>query len=648
MPWIARSHESSSSRNSDNDGLDYTAMLPPKVWAESWRRNHYLVFLVAVISITLKIQIVLAPGLYSIQTIEAGGPVHIEILDSLNTTVPAWQSRDSSPYYIAQAIESFDMGYPFGVNEQISYQTFKRRSGSRGTVGTPIEATVAGFSTETQCLKLQNHSYSEIIQNMERFSLYSVRDLKLHFNGCEEPLSIPGFQNTTSYYGNTSGNFSHWGSHSALVKPTSCIGLSHEFKHSLSYAARFERPTMNSSSVALVDLAAVLCSSGSWVSRVKVIDNGTIPLVEVLPDENRYPVAANLWDLIDNSVPTGSWNESSINQVSGPVETAYNFFGNFSGTYVDSTDASLYTSEVLYRSVMDMSRILGPWVGHYRLRHSNDQHLNATGAVFTRVTKLMVNKWTCLSMTMIFGLDMLMMALILLFYRDITKIWYRDPLTIIGNVTFFQHPRRSSDEGSKYSPEPNDKATKWGNCEFTPLVLKVWARAGAVIFIIAIITGLCYSLKTSLEYQGIATVSSEAGYAYLLWTSVPTLVMLSIALYVNSCDFTYRGLATLSALSTKSCRSAEMDSSFSDMLGLQVLYYSLRAHIGTVTVTQFFAIICALLTTLISVAFTVKTIPEASTISLQQKTWFGSGDTGNATALNFKRQIFEQPRPPSG
>ncbi|KAK1711678.1 hypothetical protein BDP67DRAFT_592775 [Colletotrichum lupini] len=627
MPWIACNQESSSSRNSDNNELDYTAMFPPKAWTESWRRKHYLVFLVA-------IQIVLAPGLYSIQTIEAINPIDIEILDSFNTTIPAWQSRDTRPYYMAQAIGNFDMGYPFGVNEQISYQIFKRISGSRGTVDSPIEATVAGLSTETQCLKLENYTYSEITQDINKSSLYSVRDLNLHFNGCEGPLSIPGSQNTIKYYGKTTGNFSHWGSHSALIKPTSCAGLSHESKYSLYYAARFERPTINSSSLDF-DLAAVLCSSG----LVKVTDNGTMPLVEVLPDENRYPITANLWDLIGNSVPFGfSWNQSNINRVSGPVDTAYSFFGNLSRMGVDSSGASLYTNEVLYRSVMDMSRILGPWIGHYRLRHSDGQYLNATGAVFTKVTKLMVNKWTCLSMTTNFGLEMLMVALVLLFFENMTMIWYRDLLTVIGNMIFLQHQRRSSDGGSKDSPKLKDKAIEWGNCDFTPLVLKVWARASIISLIVVVTTGLSYSLKTSMEYQGIATVSEEANHAYLLWTSVPTLLMLSIALYINSFDSTYRGLATLSALAIKSCRVTAMDMSFSNMLGLQILYHSLRAHIGTVTVTQFLAIICSLLTTLASVVFTIKTIPETSTISLQQKTWFGSGEIRNATELSRKRQ----------
>ncbi|KAI3554379.1 hypothetical protein CABS03_06964 [Colletotrichum abscissum] len=364
-----------------------------------------------------------------------------------------------------------------------------------------------------------------------------------------------------------------------------------------------------------------------------------MPLVEVLPDENRYPITANLWDLIGNSVPFGiSWNQSNINRVSGPVDTAYSFFGNSSRMGVDSSGASLYTNEVLYRSVMDMSRMLGPWIGHYRLRHSDGQYLNATGAVFTKVTKLMVNKWTCLSMTTIFGLAMLIVALVLLFFENMTMIWYRDLLTVIGNMIFLQHQRRSSDGGSKDSPRLKDKAIEWGNCDFTPLVLKVWARASIISLIVVVTTGLSYSLKTSMEYQGIATVSEEANHAYLLWTSVPTLLMLSIALYINSFDSTYRGLATLSALAIKSCRVTAMDMSFSNMLGLQVLYHSLRAHIGTVTVTQFLAIICGLLTTLASVVFTAKTIPETSTISLQQKTWFGSGEIRNATELSRKRR----------
>ncbi|UQC84374.1 uncharacterized protein CLUP02_09870 [Colletotrichum lupini] len=572
MPWIACNQES----------LD--RVLETKTLSRLPRRRY---------CVALKIQIVLAPGLYSIQTIEAINPIDIEILDSFNTTIPAWQSRDTRPYYMAQAIGNFDMGYPFGVNEQISYQIFKRISGSRGTVDSPIEATVAGLSTETQ-----------------------PESTFQWLRGATIDTWIPEYHQILRQ--------NNWKLFS-LGKPF-CFDQTNII------------PTINSSSLDF-DLAAVLCSSGLWVSRVKVTDNGTMPLVEVLPDENRYPITANLWDLIGNSVPFGfSWNQSNINRVSGPVDTAYSFFGNLSRMGVDSSGASLYTNEVLYRSVMDMSRILGPWIGHYRLRHSDGQYLNATGAVFTKVTKLMVNKWTCLSMTTNFGLEMLMVALVLLFFENMTMIWYRDLLTVIGNMIFLQHQRRSSDGGSKDSPKLKDKAIEWGNCDFTPLVLKVWARASIISLIVVVTTGLSYSLKTSMEYQGIATVSEEANHAYLLWTSVPTLLMLSIALYINSFDSTYRGLATLSALAIKSCRVTAMDMSFSNMLGLQILYHSLRAHIGTVTVTQFLAIICSLLTTLASVVFTIKTIPETSTISLQQKTWFGSGEIRNATELSRKRQ----------
>ncbi|KAK1496427.1 hypothetical protein CCUS01_02774 [Colletotrichum cuscutae] len=517
MPWIAFSHESLSTKNSDNDKLDYTAMLPPKVWIESWRRKHYLVFLVAIISIALKIQIVLAPGLYSVQTIEAGTPVDIEILDSFNTTVPPWRMQDTSPYYIARAISNFDMGYPFGVNERISYQTFKSKT------------TVAGLSTETQCLKLENYSYSEITQDVNKLSLYSLR-------GATIDTWIPGYDHILRR---------HYWKLFSLRKPF-CFDQTNII------------PTINSSSLDF-DLAA--------------------SQVEVLPDENRYPITANLWDLIGNSVPSGiSWNQSNINRLFRQlVKNGRRLIG-----------------------LMDMSRILGPWIGHYRLRHSDGQYLNATG-------------WTCLSMTTIFGLAMLMVALVLLFFENMTMIWYRDLLTVIGNMIFLQHQRRSSDGGSKDSPRLKDKAIEWGNCDFTPLVLKVWARASIISLIVV--------------YQGIATVSEEANHTYLF-----------IALYTNSFDSTYRGLATLSALAIKSCRVTVMDMSFSNMLGLQVLYHSLRAHIGTVTVTQFLAIICGLLTTLASVVFTVKTIPETSTISLQQKTWFGSGEIRNATELSRKRQ----------
>ncbi|KZL69414.1 hypothetical protein CT0861_03186 [Colletotrichum tofieldiae] len=64
------------------------------------------------------------------------------------------------------------------------------------------------------------------------------------------------------------------------------------------------------------------------------------------------------------------------------------------------------------------------------------------------------------------------------------------------------------------------------------------------------------------------------------------------------------------------------------MVGFRALYHSFGKRASAVILSQLLAIICAFLTTLGSVLFTVDTIPESRTIQLQQETWFGSTEIG--------------------
>ncbi|KAK2770102.1 hypothetical protein CKAH01_04445 [Colletotrichum kahawae] len=254
MPWIAYGHTQSLRTNSHDFDLDYTSMFSPTILIQSLRRRHYLVFLVVVISVVLKIQIVLAPGLYSLEVIEVTEKVDIEILDLFNTTKEAARSLETSPYYMALAIHTFDMQPPFGVNQHVAYQTFQNIDGSRGSVHERLEAVVDG----------------------------------------------------------------------------------------------------------------VLCSSRSWTSEVKVVDDGINPIVTPLTDKAKTPVIANLWDLMRFSSPTdrsswsgtAGWNEVNFNVMGGPVRDAVAFHGIPNDGIIDPV---LYTNEIFYLSVMNMSHALGPW-----------------------------------------------------------------------------------------------------------------------------------------------------------------------------------------------------------------------------------------------------------------------------------------------
>ncbi|KAF4887774.1 hypothetical protein CGCF415_v014710 [Colletotrichum fructicola] len=646
MPWISYGHQQSPHINPGDFDLDYTAMLSPAILIQSSRRKHYLVFIIVVISVVLKIQIVLASSLYSLEFIRVSESVDIEILDVFNTTAKAVRTEDTSPYYIAHGTKNFEMRPPFGIAQNIAYQTFQTVDGSRGTVDAPLEVVVDGYFSEARCLKLESYSHLEIPEDSNEPNSYSI-GLKLWFQSCEQPILVDELDHervTAVWDPDREENRTHWVGHTALSESRACAQLSQEEDQtdiqSLYFAARFGKSSGNSSTSVLLDVAGVLCSARSWISKVQVVDNGTDPLIKPLQDAIKTPVAANLWDLIDFSVPLsfGGWNRSMMNRAHGPISTAIEFYGIPEDTPANGAAISIYTNETFYLSAMNMSRVLSPWVGHYRLREVVKQPIRTTASKLPQVHKLIVSKWICVSMMTLFGLLALTLVVTLLSYRSMTAIWYRDPATILGNLLFIRDNAEYVKEALISESRFEDGTSTWSHCSFTPIVLRRWARATFAVIGLAIIAGLSYSLIQSRDLEGLATIDKERGYLHLTWTSVPTIVMLCIALYISCCDSAYRGLGILSKLSAESCSTKELDMSFTNMLGLRVLYDSLQTRIRGLTLSQLLAIICAFLTTLASAIFTLQVLPKDEVIVLQQSTWFGSSEKQNSSISKSRRK----------
>lgn len=83
MPWISAIHAETPDTVDYN--LDYISMMLPTVLVKSFRQKHYLVFLVAVTSIPLIAQIVLAPSLFLVTRVQFRQPNGLKILDTFNT-----------------------------------------------------------------------------------------------------------------------------------------------------------------------------------------------------------------------------------------------------------------------------------------------------------------------------------------------------------------------------------------------------------------------------------------------------------------------------------------------------------------------------------------------------------------------------------
>ncbi|KAK1597248.1 uncharacterized protein LY79DRAFT_600664 [Colletotrichum navitas] len=622
MPWIAERRARELGKDVDVYDLDYTAMMSPVVLFQSLKRGHYFVFLAAVATLILKIQIVLAPSLYSLATFRITEEVRVQLLDSFNTTAPPQQYTDGSAYYMARALDNFDMRFPFGVTKDLSYQTFKFGNGTaRGSTGAPLTVVVDGYFSKMECLKMESYTASEpTVTNLN----YYTFDVDLTFPGCDARVPVVSnrimWNKNKTERGETAGN---WVVNMTVGMP--CPNLPRQNNQSLYYAARFGPSAKNSSRPAFLDVAAVLCTSTDWVSKVEVVDDGVNPIATVLNDQVKTPVNSDLWTMLNWAMPEagGLWGSSATGSVAGPVASLARFRGESLGTGLNVSDPKLYTNEILEHAVMATSQALGPLLGHYRLRADNESQPVTTGSTIKTIDRLVVNQWVCLSMAALFALLGVMVTFILLRYTARTAIWHRDPASILGNMIYFkEHPDVLS--RAAYSTISTENgSTDWSRSGFTPLVLRGWARGMFAILTIAVIVGLSYALKVSEASGGLATVSDE-GYLHLLWTSFPALVMLGIAVYASCCAFVHKELATLSCLSSRPCSARELDLSLLDMLGFRSLYHSVRQRTWAVTLSQLLSIICAFLTTLVSVIFTVEHIPDSKTIQLRQETWFGS------------------------
>lgn len=300
MPWIA----ARNGRPFDPD-LDYVSTITPTILVQSLRRRHILVFIVSGIALMLKVELLLAAGLFNIMPVTVEVPVDIEVLDNFN---PTYESQNystetlTSAFFAARAIHDFDMVYPFGVDERIAHQTFvSSRTKNRGTLQTPLKTVVDGFFSSIDCRLLQGFYIESLdvlspIQESQDGRVGPARfkpiqsDLKLQFEGCNETimlnLSFPTFE----------GTHREWAIRSTQeINLLSCPNLpsgGNQFLYSMS---EWNQPNADIfSKPELKNVAAVLCSPSAWLSKVEVIDDGYDPNITVLPHNTAVPLEANI------------------------------------------------------------------------------------------------------------------------------------------------------------------------------------------------------------------------------------------------------------------------------------------------------------------------------------------------------------------
>ncbi|CAG9983992.1 unnamed protein product [Clonostachys byssicola] len=632
-PWIAAQPSQPNVDRAMLD-LDYVSMMPPVALFQSLKNRHFLVFTAVLTSIICKAQIVLSPSLFYSETTRFTYPVEVQLLDSFDTSFDVQQdiregtgntAEKTGPYYNSRAVRKFDLELPFGVSEDAAYQTFSSGAAgdTRGTTQSPVTALVDALFMDIECLKLENYTASR--NRTEEGIFYA--NLELKFEQCDQPLSV-----SSLFFYLQNANVS------TLVPPNfwaietlsekHCSVLPTQFSPFIYYGALPKgNITEDTSTVEMEAFGALMCAPKSWISQVRVTDNGVKPIVSSWGSEQqRTPFNVSLWDIIPGSLSNdmGHWFPNQARGSSGAIGPV-NVESRLWGRTPVANDTALYQTSVLYEATRNMTKYFGPMAAHYRLKLANDLADNSaqkTGSTTRARLRLKANRGVCIAMTVLFFVSAAVALWSIVSLRMNLKPWHRDPATILGSMIFFD--RQNVDQAPVMEPlldKPASTLSEQGGSTHTMLPLRTWVRSTYLVYVMGLIVALAITLHISQSSIGLTTI--DQGTSPLWWASLPALAMAIVSLYATSCDTAVRDIAILSKLSSTPCNAMETDMSLLDMLGFTALYYSLRLRLYTVTVTQILAIVCGVLVSLSGILYSSQHSPKSTPISFEPTSWFG-------------------------
>jgi hypothetical protein len=517
--------------------------------------------------------------------------------------------------------------------EQDNVETF------RGTVDALLEVMVDHASVDTECLLLQSYDVSNPeslpyeADDQVFTDWYKGTWVRLQFEACDEEITVPMSTILDAQGPFLKNRATHWlvagggqgledtsqpGDNSGVIKginiTRACPSLSQNGPMILYMMGSWGSSAEDESIPGLEACAATVCFASARVSKATVADDGVRPVVTVQPGEEetidldskicgallRYPTTAFFQKIHADSF------------LEGPVLRV----ADSRGETLNPEDVALLTSDDLVQSVYDMTERARPMIGHLKFRQEFDTPEVRTAVIHTRLARLQVSRGVGVSMVVLSTLCLGIAFGLVIESRRTLKAWYRDPASILGQMSLFAEPseiREAVESVSSTTRAENEGQLQKGG--FSPIVLRGWIRVLLTGYVIALIIALTVTLRTSESSQGLTTISDE-GHSPL-WKLIPSMALFIVTRYIASVDTAIRALSELLILSSKAnlFTIQDHDRSLLDMVGLRAWYYSIRLKVPPVTASQSMALIASVLVRLTSSLFDSRSVPQSSTSS---------------------------------
>jgi Protein of unknown function (DUF3433) len=670
MPWIALS--TGLTPGSKSIFLSYTSMLVPTAIVNSIKNRHFLVSFTATISLILKLQVVLSTGLLFLAIVSQQlDDVPIQIQNAFLQDIPkANHSMNLVPYVVTLSMENLNLSYPEGTSPSFAFQSFD--SDRYPSVDSPLQAVVDGLTMDVDCQPMTISGQGRWDNNSVPGALSASYQMTGTSPLCKKPFNWNIIINDNDVH----KDIMYTGTYQDLGFENSSLCDSNGPARFLVGQAGFNFTYFEP--LKLVQSAVLICTPVVTVSKVQVTRHGANSTVQLASNPENRTVTGDIVSLLMSMQAEYADRDPLVN-------TSFNNFDEYPeildhakaflpGGNITSLD--LVNGTTLTQLLRLYYRNYGSLLGYYGFMETapTSRAISTTGSAYVTSNRLLVRTVHAYIMSGLFGVMTVLAVAIALFLLPQTGIAPCDPGSVIGfaialsgSRNFLQRFSNTGvlpvdqfwpNNGASYrtavvSSTPNvdrsphfevltsdaangmkyfqngtqqQQSPSW----YLPWVLRKGSRLSMSTALVLLIAGLAITLHFSEMEDGLGNVN-EYTYLYFVWTSLPTAIMVAIALYFTSCDFQTRSLESFASLKERPCAINSLAASSHDQITAGALLTGVREGKWTVVLSTCLPLLSGFLTIFSGTLFTLTPTVTTLNTQLQAETWFASRDFGNGS-----------------
>ncbi|KAI9737737.1 MAG: hypothetical protein M1834_009105 [Cirrosporium novae-zelandiae] len=696
-PWMAMAQGPTPAETSLL--ADYISSTPPGTIFDAFKHGRHLVALAVMSSLLINLLIIFSTGLLSLDNMV----VKLENVPFIASNgfndnadnLASLASVGNMPYYVVNGIQSLNMSYPQGTNEDYAFQSF---NSSKLLSNSTLQAVVDGFSVDLEC---ENGTVN--ISSWQGYNTYNAPILLPLMYDSEISVSTSSCHVANVSFGEPSLSAEGAEAYLGSIQSGRCTNIEGDdgFRMLLLLGRSRQGPTVpyvsgkvitnississsteytNTTNMTLVRSTQLICKPTYAINRLSVVMNGTesssnnvnVSLISnttsrTISNVHGSDISQAFFDSFDNSI----WEASKYNVISENPDVSDTMFDLAREQMPDLQLTDFFDLNILKEASLKAYRKLCAQIAKRTLLKSKSSSI--VGTAWVSENRLVVQSLSVRLMESILAV-LLAFALVMAILTPSDGVVSHDPGSIGGlahilarspDVTQSLSGMGSSSmkaisrhiSGHRYQTitsskedlqmfgislayrlDPEIEQNKGPNRSsegpikwWHPFSVTIYARILLLAIIIAIIIALELVLRQSQHHNGLADVDFD-GYTHYIWSYIPALVMLGIATLFNMVDFSTKIFAPYSMMKSSIVSSQKtLSVNFLEKMTPHALWDSLKLGYYAVFATALGSLLGSYLTIIVSGVYTTENVPYTQPMTLQRLDWFNQSSHSSSS-----------------